>query len=174
MSTFDTLTDDDCNVLEAYRTDLEELFYTRYEVTWQRLILKDTTSIIIRKAEVTPKVWPNSSLSLDNVQSMINSALERQAKSSDELMSRLIEEQDGKKLADSNVNPSSSSCAVNFAQINPQTSGTSAGSTTMPNPSAHPMNHNHNRNILVLGCHNKLWPACSGTGTCTPYLSLLC
>jgi hypothetical protein len=51
---------------------------------------------------------------------MINSVLERQAKSSDELVRRLIEELDGKKLVDSNVNPSSSSsCAVNFAQTNP-------------------------------------------------------
>jgi hypothetical protein len=52
--------------------------------------------IIIRKAEVTPDVQPNPSLSLDDIQSMINSALERQARSSDELMSRLIEERDGK------------------------------------------------------------------------------
>jgi hypothetical protein len=79
---------------------------------------------------------------------MINSALERQAKSSDELMRRLIEELDGKKLVDSNVNPSSSSsssssssCVVNFAQTNPQISGTSVGGTIMPNPSAQPMNH---------------------------------
>jgi hypothetical protein len=28
------------------------------------------------QAEVTPEVWPNTSLSLDDVQSMINSALE--------------------------------------------------------------------------------------------------
>jgi hypothetical protein len=68
---------------------------------------------------------------------MINSALERQVKISDELMHRLIEERGRKKLVDSNVNPSSSSsCAIKFAQTNPQTSGTSAGNTTMPNPSA--------------------------------------
>jgi hypothetical protein len=47
---------------------------------------------------------------------MINSVLKRQAKSIDKLVCRLIEEQDRKKLVDSNVNPSSSSCAVNFAQ----------------------------------------------------------
>jgi hypothetical protein len=71
---------------------------------------------------------------------MISYVLERQAKSSDELMHRFIKEWDGKKLADSNANPSSSSsssssssCAVNFSQTNLQTSGTSAGSTTMPN-----------------------------------------
>jgi hypothetical protein len=53
---------------------------------------------------------------------MINSALERQVKSSDKLMRRLIEEREEKKLADSNINPPSSSCAGNFAQTNPQTS----------------------------------------------------
>jgi hypothetical protein len=74
---------------------------------------------------------------------MINSALERQARSSDELMHRLIEEWDGKKLADSNVNPSPSSYAVNFDQTNSQISGTLTGGTTMPNPSAQPMNYFH-------------------------------
>jgi hypothetical protein len=61
---------------------------------------------------------------------MINYALERQARSSDELMRRLIEERDGKKLANSNVNPPSSSCTFNFAQTNPQPSGTLAGGTS--------------------------------------------
>jgi hypothetical protein len=67
---------------------------------------------------------------------MINFTLERQVKSNDELMRRLIEERDEKKLVDSNVNPSSSSYIVNFAQNNPQPSGTSAGGTSQPNPSA--------------------------------------
>jgi hypothetical protein len=94
--TFDTLTEEDRKALEAYRTDLEELFYSRYEMTRQGLVLKDITSIIIHKAEVTPEVRPNPSLSFDDIQSMINSVLERQAKSSDELMCLLIEERDGK------------------------------------------------------------------------------
>jgi hypothetical protein len=49
------------------------------------------------------------------------------------------------KLDHSNVNPSSSSssCIVNFAQTNTQTSGTLAGGTTVPNPSAQMMNHFH-------------------------------
>jgi hypothetical protein len=76
---------------------------------------------------------------------VINSALERQAKSTDELMRRLIEEQDGKKLADSNVNPSFSSCEVNFTQTNLQTSGTSADGATMPNPSTQLMKHFHSQ-----------------------------
>jgi hypothetical protein len=100
--------------LESYHIDLDELFYSRYEVTQQGVILKDTVPIIIHKAEVAPEVRTNPSLSLDDVQSMINSALERQAKSNDGLVCMLIEERDGKKLANSDVNPSSSSCPVNF------------------------------------------------------------
>jgi hypothetical protein len=72
---------------------------------------------------------------------MINSALERQAKSADELLHRLIEEWDGKKRSDAIINPSSSTCAANFAQNNPHISGPSVGDTTMLNPSAQPMNH---------------------------------
>jgi hypothetical protein len=60
---------------------------------------------------------------------MINSALKRQAKSIDELLHRLIEERDGKKYNDSNVNPSSSTSVVSFVQINPHTSGPSVGGT---------------------------------------------
>jgi hypothetical protein len=55
--------------------------------------------MIIRKVEVTPEVWSNPLLSLDDIQFMINSVLERQSKSSDELMCRLIEERGtGKNL----------------------------------------------------------------------------
>jgi hypothetical protein len=86
----------------------------------------------------------NPSLSLDDVQSMINFALESQAKSNDELMCRLIEKTGWEKLVDSNVNPTSSSCAFNFTQTNPQPSGTSAGSTSLSNPSAQLMNHFYN------------------------------
>jgi hypothetical protein len=64
----------------------------------QGLIQKDAMMIVIHKAEVTIEVQPNPSLSLDNVQVLINSALEKQAKSSDELMRMLIEEWDGKNL----------------------------------------------------------------------------
>jgi hypothetical protein len=86
--TFDTLPEENRKVLETYRVDLDELFYSCYEVTQQGLVLKDTLSIIIRKAEVTLKVRPNPSHSLNDVQSIINSSLERKAKSSDELMRR--------------------------------------------------------------------------------------
>jgi hypothetical protein len=88
-------------------------------------------------------IWDNPLLSLNDIQYMINSMLERQVKSNNELMHRLIEERDGKKLVDSNVNPSYSSCAINLTQPNPQTSGTSASGTTMPNLLAQSMNHFH-------------------------------
>jgi hypothetical protein len=146
--TFDTMTEEDLKALEAYRAEVDELFFSCYEVRRQGHVLKDAAPIVIRKAEVTPEVQPNPTLSLDDVQVLINSAFEKQAKSSDELTRRLIEEQDGKKLADSNVHPSSSSCAFNFAQTNPQPSGTSVGGTTQPNPSAQPMNHFHSRTTV--------------------------
>jgi hypothetical protein len=143
------LTEEDRKALEDYRAEVDELFFLCYEVTQQGLIQKDATPIIIRKAEVTPEVQSNPSLSLDDFQIMINSALEKQAKSSDELMCRLIEEWDRKKLSDSNVHPSSSSsCVVNFSQTNPQPSGTSVGSTTQPNPSTQPMNRFHSQTTI--------------------------
>jgi hypothetical protein len=64
-------------------------------------------------------------------------------------MHRLIEERDEKKLVYFNVNHSSSSlCAINFAQINPHPSGTSAGSTSKPNRSAQPMNHFYSQTTI--------------------------
>jgi hypothetical protein len=74
---------------------------------------------------------------------MINYALEEEAKSTNELLCRLIEKRDGKKHNDSNVNPFSSTSTVSFAQINPHTSGPSTGGTSMPNPSAQPVNYFH-------------------------------
>jgi hypothetical protein len=74
---------------------------------------------------------------------MIDSALERQAKSTDELLCRLIEEWDEKKLDATSVNPSSFTYAVSFSQTNPHTSGPSTSGTSMPNPSAQPVNHFH-------------------------------
>jgi hypothetical protein len=67
---------------------------------------------------------------------MINSALKRQVKSSDELMHRLIEERNQKKLANSSSSSSSSSssCMINFTQTNPQINDTSMDGATMPNP----------------------------------------
>jgi hypothetical protein len=93
--TFNTLTEEDRKALEAYHVEMDGLIYSRYDVMWQGLVLQDTVLIIIRKAKVTPEVPPNPSLSLNDVQSIINSALERQVKSSNELMCRLIEERDG-------------------------------------------------------------------------------
>jgi hypothetical protein len=98
--------------------------------------------------EVIPEVRPNPSPSLNDVQNMINYALERQASSTDELLRRLIEERDEKKHNNSNVNPSSYTSAINFAQINPHISGPSAAAALMSNPSAQPVNHFHSRTII--------------------------
>jgi hypothetical protein len=54
----------------------------------------------------------------------------------------LIEEWDRKKLDATKVNPSST-CSIRFTQTNPHTSGPSVGGTSMPNPSAQPVNHFH-------------------------------
>jgi hypothetical protein len=59
-------------------------------------------------------------------------------------MRRLIEEQDEKKLIDSNVH-TSSSCVVNFAQTNSQPSSILTGGTSQPHPSAQSMNHFYSR-----------------------------
>jgi hypothetical protein len=58
--------------------------------------------------------FAKSSPSRNDIQSMINSVLERQAKSADKLLRRLIEERDEKKLDATNVNSHSSTCAVSF------------------------------------------------------------
>jgi hypothetical protein len=121
----------------------EELFLSRCEMTRQGTVLRDTTPIVFNKPEVTPKVPPDPSPSHNDIQSMINSVLERQAKSIDELLHRLEEERDGKKLDTTSVNPSSSTYAVSFTQTNLYTSGALAGDTSMPNPSAQPVNHFH-------------------------------
>jgi hypothetical protein len=76
---------------------------------------------------------------------MIDSTLERQAKSTDELLRRLIEEWDKKILNATSANPCSSTCTVSFTQTNPHISGPSVGDTSMPNPLAQSMNHFHNR-----------------------------
>jgi hypothetical protein len=79
---------------------------------------------------------------------MINSALKRQAKSTDELLRRLIEERNEKKLDATSVNLSSSTCTVSFTQTNPHISGPFMSGTSMPHPSAQSMNHFHSRTTI--------------------------
>jgi hypothetical protein len=141
--TFDTLIEEGHKAFDAYHANLQELFLLCCKVTRQGTVLRDTMLIVFNKPEVTPEVWPEPSPSRNNIQFMINSALERQAKSTNELVRRLIEEQDGKKHNDSNVKPYSSISIVSFAQINPHTSAPSVGCTLMSNPSAQPVNHFH-------------------------------
>jgi hypothetical protein len=132
--TFDTLMEEGCRAFKAYLTDLTKLFLLCCEVMQQGTVLQDTTLIIFNKPEVTPDVRPDPSSSHNDIQSMINTALERQAKCTDELLRRLIEERDRKKLYATSVYPSSSIYAVSFTQSNPHTSGASVGDTFMPNP----------------------------------------
>jgi hypothetical protein len=127
--TFDTLTEDGRKSFEAYRANLKELFILRCDVTRHVTVLKDTTLIIFHKPEVIPKVQPDPSPSHNDIQSVINSALERQAKSIDKLLRRLIEERDVKKFGSTTVNPSSSTCTVSFTRTNPHTSGASTDIT---------------------------------------------
>jgi hypothetical protein len=124
------LSEEDRKALEAYHKEVYEVFLSRYEVTRQGVIKRNATPITICLSEVTPKVKNTPTLSLDDVQIMINFVLERQAKSSNEMMRTLIEERDGKKFIDPNVNVSSSLGGVNFAQTNHQPSGTSVGGTS--------------------------------------------
>jgi hypothetical protein len=144
--TFDTLTEEGRQAFEAYITDLRELFLSCCEVMWQGTVLWDTTPIVFDK----PGVRPDPSPSHNGIQVMIDSALERQVKCTDELLRKLIEERDEKRHDATKVNPSSFTCAVSFTETNSHTSGLSAGGTSMPNPSAQPMNHFHSR-ITIKG-----------------------
>jgi hypothetical protein len=141
--TFNTLTEDGHKAFEACHTNLEVLFLSRCEVTRHGTVLKHNTLIVCHKPKVIPEVQPDPSPSHNDIQFMINFALEWQAKSTDELLHRLIEERDRKKLGSTSVNPSSSSCTVSFTQTNPHTCGTSMGDATMPNSFVQPVNHFH-------------------------------
>jgi hypothetical protein len=109
----------------------------------QGIVLRDTTPIVFNKPEIIPEVRPDPSPTRNDIQGMINYVLERQSKSTNELLHRLIEEWDGKKFDATSVNHFSSTCAVSFIQTNPHISGASAGCTSMANPSAQPMNNFH-------------------------------
>jgi hypothetical protein len=141
--TFDNLTEEGRKAFVAYHTDLKELFLSRRKVMRQGTVLQDTIPIVFNKHDITTEVRPKPSSSRNHIQSMINSALEMQANSTHELLRRLVEERDRKKLDTTSVNPSSSTCVVGFTQTNPHTSGASVCDTFMPNPSAQPMNHFH-------------------------------
>jgi hypothetical protein len=86
--TFDTLMEEGRKAFEAYRANIEELFLLCGEVMWHGIVLRDTTPIVFNKPEVIPEVRPDPSPSRNDIQVMINSALERQAKSTDELLHR--------------------------------------------------------------------------------------
>jgi hypothetical protein len=141
--TFDNLTEEGQQAFETYIINLRVLFLSCCEVTRQETVLRDTTPIVFHKPEVIPEVRPDPSPSRNDIKVMINFALERQTKSTDELLRRLINERDGKKPDATKVNPSSSTCDVSFIQTNPHTSGPSTSDTSMPNSSVQPVNHFH-------------------------------
>jgi hypothetical protein len=60
--------------------DLRELFLSLCEVMRHGTVLRDTTPIVFHKPKVIPKVQPNPSPAHNDIQFMIDSALERQAK----------------------------------------------------------------------------------------------
>jgi hypothetical protein len=84
--------------MQRHMLPFKELFLSRCEVMRQGAVLRDTTPIVFNKPEVTPEVRSDPSPSCNDIQSMINFVLERQVKSTDELLRRLIEERDGKNL----------------------------------------------------------------------------
>jgi hypothetical protein len=59
---------------------VDEIFLSRYEMTREGLVQKDVALINIHTSEVIPEIQSNPSLSLDDVQVIINSALERQTR----------------------------------------------------------------------------------------------
>jgi hypothetical protein len=146
--TFNTLTEEGHKVFEAYRAYLEEVFLSCCEVRCQGTVLWDTTPIVFNKPEVIPEVWSHPSPSRNDIEAIINYAIERQTESIDELLHRLIEEWDGKIFDATSVNPSSSTCAVSFTQTNPHTSGASAVGTSVPIPSAQPVNYFHSQTTI--------------------------
>jgi hypothetical protein len=96
--TFNTMMEEGHRAFEAYHTNLKELFLSRCKVTRQRTALWDTTLIVFNKSEVTPEVRFDPLPSHNDIQAMMNSVLERQGKSTDELLRRLVEERNEKKL----------------------------------------------------------------------------
>jgi hypothetical protein len=96
--TIDTMTEEGRKAFKAYHANLEVLFLLCCEVMQQGTVLKDTMPITFTKPEEIPEVRPNPSPSLNDVQNMINSALERQAQSTDELLHRMIEKRDGENI----------------------------------------------------------------------------
>jgi hypothetical protein len=111
--TFVTLTKERWQAFEAYIVDLRELFISHCRMARQGIVLQDTTSIVFHKPEVILEVRPDPSPSHNDIHVMIDYALERQAKSTDELLRRLIEERGGKKPDATKVNHSST-CTGSF------------------------------------------------------------
>jgi hypothetical protein len=96
--------------------------------------------IIFHKPEVISEVRPDPSPSHNDIQSMINSVLERQAKSTNKLLSRLIKGRDGKNLVLLVLILLLLTRLVLLKPIHIQV----VGGTIIPNPSTQLVNHFHN------------------------------
>jgi hypothetical protein len=75
--TFHNLTEEGRKAFEAHHANLEVFFLSCCEVTRHRTVLKDTTLIVFNKPEVIPEVWLDPMHSRNDIQFMIDSALER-------------------------------------------------------------------------------------------------
>jgi hypothetical protein len=135
--------------------------------------------IVFNKHEVIPEVRPDLLPSINDIQVMINFALDRQAKSTDEQMHRLIEERDGKNLMLLVLIlllllPLLVSLKPIYTQVvhwrvahQCQTSLSSRWTTFTAKPPSRVR-------LILLGCHNKLRPACLGKGIHTLRLAFPC
>jgi hypothetical protein len=92
--TFDTLMEEGRKTFEKYHVNLEEFFLSCCEVMQHGTVLMYTTPIVFHR----PEVLTDPSPSHNDIQFMIDYALERQANSTDKLMRMLIEERDEKNL----------------------------------------------------------------------------
>jgi hypothetical protein len=134
--------------------------------------------IVFTKPEVIPEIRPNPSPSLNDVQNMINYVLERQVKSTDELLRRLIEERDGEnRMLLILIHLLLLALLVSLKLIHIQVVYRwAAHQCQTPLPSrwitstAEPPSRVR---FLILGCHNKLRLVCMGKGIHTPHLALL-
>ena len=117
---------EDRAALEAHIKKVQDDYLSRYEVTRQGIVQKESESFVVYTSKVTPEVT-SSTPSLESVQSMIDAALDRQARVSSELMPRLLEERDSKRAADNHVNTSSSTGGFRITHTDNHLSGTSAG-----------------------------------------------
>jgi len=110
-------------------------------------VQKESEPFVVYRSQVPPQVTAPTH-SLESIQSMIDTALDRQARASNELMRRLIEERDGKKVADNHANVSSPSGDFHVPQTENPPSVTSVGSAPQAHPQTQPTSHYHSQTTI--------------------------